>query len=64
MVSHETSLLPAGCGRAVLLDEGRVVADGGVEEVLGSSAFERAYGCRVEILHIGGRRYTVDTGRR
>lgn len=64
MVSHETSLLPAGCGRVVLLDEGRVVADGGVEEVLGSEAFERAYGCRLEILHIGGRRYTVDTGRR
>jgi iron complex transport system ATP-binding protein len=64
MVSHETSLLPAGCGRLVLLDEGRVVADGGVEEILGSAAFERAYGCRVEILHIGGRRYTVNTGRR
>ena len=60
MVSHETSLLPACCHRAVLLHKGKLIADGSMDQVLESTAFERAYGCRIETLNIGGRKYTIN----
>ena len=60
MVSHETSLLPSGCKRVVLLHEGDVLADGDIEQVLESEVLERAYQCRVEMLKLAGRRYTVN----
>jgi iron complex transport system ATP-binding protein len=60
MVSHETSLLPAGCRRAVLLHEGRVLADGSIEEVLEPGVLEKAYQCRMDILKLAGRRYTIN----
>ncbi|MFC1780680.1 metal ABC transporter ATP-binding protein [Planctomycetota bacterium] len=60
MVSHEISLLPNCCERAVLLDKSRIVADGSVDDVLDSDVFEHAYGCRIETVEIGGRRYTVN----
>jgi iron complex transport system ATP-binding protein len=63
MVSHETSLLPAGCERMVLLHEGRLLADDRVEAVLMSRAFERAYRCRVATMNLAGRMYTVNKGR-
>jgi len=59
MVSHEMSLLPLGCERAVLLHEGNILADGDIEEVLESEVLERAYQCRIETLKLAGRRYTV-----
>ncbi len=63
MVSHETSLLPSGCRRIVLLHEGEVLADGDVEEVFESDALEKAYQCRIETLRIAGRRYTINKSR-
>jgi len=60
MVSHETSLLPPSCARIVLLHEGNVLADGDTEEVLNSDALEKAYECQIEMLDIGGRKYTVN----
>jgi iron complex transport system ATP-binding protein len=60
MVSHETSLVPAGCRRAVLLHEGRVLADGDIEEILEAKVLEKAYQCRLDILKLAGRRYTVN----
>jgi iron complex transport system ATP-binding protein len=59
MVSHETSLLPQGCKRVVLLNEGNILADGDIEEVLEPKVLEKAYECRVEMLKLAGRRYTV-----
>ena len=60
MVSHETSLLPAGCKRGILLHEGAVLADGDIDEVLDSGVLEKAYRCRMDILKLAGRRYTVN----
>ena len=59
MVSHETSQLPPGCTRAVLLHEGEILADGDIGQVLDSEVLERAYHCRIEMLKIAGRSYTV-----
>ncbi len=63
MVSHETSLLPSDCSRIVLLHEGKVLADGDVEEVFKSESIERAYQCRIKTLKIAGRRYTINKSR-
>ena len=60
MVSHETSLLPEGCKRVVLLNEGNILADGDIEEVLEPKVLEKAYNCRVEMMKLEGRRYTVN----
>ena len=60
MVSHETSLLPEGCKRAVLLHGGDVLADGGIEDVLEAGILEKAYQCRIDILKHAGRRYTIN----
>jgi len=60
MVSHDTSLLPEGCKRIVLLHEGGVLADGDIEDVLEPGSLEAAYRCRVDILQLAGRRYTVN----
>jgi len=60
MVSHETNLLPSACKRVVLLHEGNILADGDIEEVLESKVLEKAYQCRIEMLELAGRRYTVN----
>jgi ABC-type cobalamin/Fe3+-siderophores transport system ATPase subunit len=60
MVSHETSLLPAGCQRAVLLNEGNILADGDIRQVLDPGILEKAYNCTVRMLNFAGRNYTVN----
>jgi iron complex transport system ATP-binding protein len=60
MVSHETNLLPEGCKRAILLHEGNILADGDIEDVLKPGSLEKAYQCRMDILKLGNRRYTVN----
>ncbi len=59
MVSHETNLLPPVCQRVVLLHRGRVLADGDADEVLNSEMLAQAYECKVRMVEIAGRRYTV-----
>ena len=60
MVSHQSNLLPDSCRRVILLHKGRIIADGLPDDVLTSAEFEKAYGCRVEMMKIGGRRYTIN----
>jgi len=60
MVSHETNLLPEGCKRAILLHEGNILADGDIENVLEPKSLEKAYRCRIDVLKLAGRRYTVN----
>jgi ABC-type cobalamin/Fe3+-siderophores transport system ATPase subunit len=60
MVSHETSLLPEDCKRAILLHEGNILADGDIEDVLEPGRLEKAYQCRMDILKLGKRKYTVN----
>ena len=44
VVTHDLSAIPEGCERIVLLNEGRITADGPPDQVFTSEAFLRAYG--------------------
>jgi len=46
MVSHDLSMAVDLCERAVLLDEGRIVADGPAREILADSALLTAHGVK------------------
>ena len=59
MVSHETSLLPPSCKRAVLLHEGNLLADGKTDNVLTSEEFKKAYGYQFETVTHGQRKYII-----
>lgn len=58
LVCHELEVIPSCCGRLVLLEDGRVTADGPPEAVLGAERLTRLYGADLEVLHRGGR-FTV-----
>ncbi len=61
MVSHETGLLPACCGRVLLLREGRVFRDGPPDETLTAEVLAELYGCPIAIHTSAGRRHAVAT---
>lgn len=63
MVSHETGMLPASCGRVALLRAGRVLRCGPPDEVLTPAALAGVYGCRVEVAEAQGRRHAVAGAR-
>jgi len=44
MVSHDVSAIPDRCTRAVLMDRGRIIADGGRDEILSSPMLHDLYG--------------------
>lgn len=50
---HDLNLAASFAARALLLDGGRVVLDGTMEETLQSSALEHAYGARFEVVRHG-----------
>ena len=50
LVSHEIQSLPLTADRTVLLDGGRIVADGRTRDVLTSAALTTVYGCGVSIV--------------
>jgi len=60
MVSHDTSVLPPGCGRLILLHDGRILADGRAEDVLTGDILCRAYRGRLQAVAMAGRRYIVN----
>ena len=56
MISHEITSLGPYSDRTVLLDHGRILADGPGKEVLGSSAMEQVYQCRIHWVEREGQR--------
>ncbi len=64
MVSHETGLLPACCGRVALMDGGRIVRSGPPNEVLTPDALAQLYGCEVRVIETAGRRHALAGGMR
>jgi ABC-type Mn2+/Zn2+ transport system ATPase subunit len=62
LVCHELEAIPPACGRVVMLEAGRVVADGPPDEVLTGEQTQRLYGRRLGVLRRGGRFAAVPTG--
>jgi iron complex transport system ATP-binding protein len=59
VVLHDLTLASRFCDRLVLLDQGRVVAAGGVETVLSEANLAAVYGIEAVAGHRGGERYVV-----
>ncbi len=55
LVCHELEVLPPGCDRVVLLDAGRLVADGPPEAVLSAERVAALYGPGLGLMRSGGR---------
>ena len=55
LVCHELEVLPSCCGRVVVLDAGRIVADGHPNEVLSTEAIASLYGPGLRVIRSAGR---------
>jgi iron complex transport system ATP-binding protein len=51
MVSHDLNMAAEFCERLLLIDEGRMVADGTPAEVLTEEMLRKVYHCRVKVEH-------------
>lgn len=56
IVLHDLNLAARYCDRLVLLDRGRVVAAGDIEEVLDAAVLEPVYGIRIDAVRAGDGR--------
>ncbi len=63
LVCHELEVIPRACRRVLVLDGGRLLADGRPEEVLTSDCVRRLYGAELGVVHRGGRHATVPAER-
>ena len=55
LVCHELEVLPACCGRVVVLDDGRVIDDGPPDEVLSTAMIASLYGPGLSVVRSAGR---------
>lgn len=55
LVCHELEVLPPACRRVLLLQEGRLRADGAVEEVFHEERLRELYGAALGVWHREGR---------
>ncbi|HPD29689.1 MAG TPA: ABC transporter ATP-binding protein [Phycisphaerae bacterium] len=59
LVSHDLEVLPPACGRVIVLERGRLVADGSPDDVLTDQRLETLYGPGLTVLKRGGRLLAV-----
>lgn len=59
MVSHDLNLAAMYGTRLLLLEEGKVVREGSVAEVMTSEILYQAYGCRMEVDLLRGKRVRI-----
>ncbi len=62
MVSHETGLLPAGCGIVGLMSGGRITALGPPRDVLTPEKLSLLFSCPVHVTICDGRRHAFSSG--
>lgn len=62
LVCHELEVLPGCCGRVVLLDAGRAIADGPPDDMLSTGRIASLYGPGLDLLHNAGRWAVVPAG--
>ncbi len=58
-VTHRTDEIPRGFTHALILDDGKKVAAGPIEEVITAANLSRCFGVEVTVKKWGGRYYTV-----
>ena len=63
VVLHDLALAARFADRAILLGEGRVLADGPPDTALDDAALARAYGVSVTRVEIDGRQVPLPTAR-
>lgn len=64
LVCHELEVLPPGCRRVVLLEEGRVTATGSPEDVFTGTRVASLYGAGLRVIHQDGRHAVTPAGGR
>ena len=62
LVCHELEVLPPACRRVVLLEDGRVTANGSAEDVFTRARVASLYGAGLGVMHHGGRHAVLPTG--
>jgi ABC-type Mn2+/Zn2+ transport system ATPase subunit len=62
LVCHELEVLPPSCRRVVLLQSGRVTADGPPETVFSTERVSALYGAALRAVHQGGRHAVMPGG--
>ena len=63
LVCHELEVIPPCCRRVVLLEAGRISADGPPDEVLTDERIASLYGGGLAVVHDGGRHAVIPSGR-
>lgn len=63
MITHHVEEIPQGFTHAMLLDEGAVIAQGGIDDVLSSENLTRAFHQPIELTEVGGRYFARRTRR-
>jgi ABC-type cobalamin/Fe3+-siderophores transport system ATPase subunit len=62
LVCHELEVLPPSCRQVVLLQAGRVTADGPPEVVFSTERVRELYGAGLRVVHQGGRHAVIPGG--
>jgi len=60
MISHEITSIPLDADRTILLNEGKILADGNSQEVLTSETIQRVYQCRIKVFECEGNKYIIN----
>ena len=60
MISHELTSIPLKADRTILLDKGKVIADGESEIVLTSDKLAEVYKCKIKVREIDGCKYIIN----
>ncbi len=60
MISHEITSIPLNADRTILLDAGRIIADGDTEQILTSEMMENVYKCSIKIQEMDGKKHIIN----
>ena len=64
MTTHLTGHLPDCCHRAILMQNGRIVFDGPMDEAMNAERLSDLYGCRLESVLREGRWHCYRIGEK
>lgn len=59
MISHEINALSPSAERTILLDRGRILADGNTHDIFTSDIMQQIYQCRIKTLMVEDRAYFI-----